>query len=83
MAWGRRDPLAATRRENTADRMRRQREAMTPAEVEAAMVKLARDHLAGGQDVSLDDFRRANLPMGTVRDLYERVKTRIKYGARE
>jgi hypothetical protein len=40
----RRDPLAATRRAMFLDRMRHQRESLEPtADVEAAMVKIARD----------------------------------------
>jgi hypothetical protein len=75
----RRDPLAATRRENTRDRMRLQRENMTGADVEAAMEKIIRAKLEIAESISLDDFRRANLPIGTVQNCFKLVLARVQH----
>jgi hypothetical protein len=73
-----RDALARTRRENTRERMERKRDAMTGAEVQVAMEKIIRDKLQTGDPISLDDFRRANLPLGTVRNSFERVLATVR-----
>jgi hypothetical protein len=78
MRYGFKDPLAATRRENTRERMQRQRESMTGPEVEAAMEKIVRSRLAVCEDVGLSDFHRANLPMDKVRECFDRVKARVR-----
>lgn len=80
MRHGYRDPLAATRRQHFFDRMKHQRDSMTGAEVEAAMEKIARERLAMGEDVTIPDFLRANLPDRLVKSSFERVKAKIKWG---
>ncbi len=64
-----RDPLAGVRRAMHCDAMRRQREGMTAAEVEAAARKLIRDRFdRDGQEaeITMAIFRSANLPMDKV-----------------
>ena len=75
---GRRDPLAATRQANTADRMRRQREAMTPDAVRADMARIIRAKLEIDESISLDDFSRANLPMQQVRSSFPAVLSIVR-----
>lgn len=78
MAHRYRDPLAKTRRENTADRMRHQREAMTTGQVKEAMALVIRARLELGETVSLDDFRRANLPIDVVQAVFPAVLAGVR-----
>lgn len=77
MTWGRRDPMAATRRANTRERMERKRDAMTAEQVEEAMTAIIRGKLDLQEDISLDDFRRDNLPMAVVEPRFQRVLERV------
>jgi hypothetical protein len=65
------------RRDMRRDRMRRERESMTPAQVEAAARRLIRERMQRDGDqaeISMDDFKRANLPMQLVtQDLVRRL----------
>lgn len=65
----RRDPMAQTRREWRSERRRRQREAMTLAQVQDAIRKLVRDRIQRDGDeavIGADLFQQANLPLHLV-----------------
>lgn len=78
--YGRRDPLAATRRANTRERMARRREGMSAQDVESVMAGIIRGKLELQEPVSLDDFRRANLPMDKVEPRFQRVLASLQGG---
>lgn len=83
MSTRRRDPLQAVRRAHYADKMARACARMTPEETRAAMVRMIRNRIAEDGDsatVSLDDFRRANLPMDQVPGLFKSALSTAQNG---
>ncbi len=78
MSWGRRDPLAVTRRENTTERMRRQRETMPLSQVRDTMALVIKARLEIGEVVTEDDFKRANLPMEMVKSVFPAVLSIVR-----
>lgn len=69
----RRDPFAKTRNEMRKERMDRQRQSMSPEQIEAAMQKIIRQKLADNEEISIDDFRLANLPVKEAQARFKRV----------
>jgi hypothetical protein len=69
----RRDPLAKVRAQGQRDRLDHMRNTMSSAEVEAKVRKIIREKLELSENISLDDFRLANLPMDQVNAMFKRA----------